>query len=142
MRGTGGMMQEKSLAGDNIASWCTKCRLNLDHTIVAMDGELVVKVKCRTCGSTHKFRNPADAPKPRTSKAKAADSANAASGSRWEAALAGARGKSHTYTMDGKYRVGDCVIHDRFGKGVVLKLYANKCDVLFQDRERLMASGN
>jgi hypothetical protein len=133
-------MQEKYSAGDNIASWCTKCKINLDHTIVAMDGEQVIKVKCRTCGSSHKFRNPADPPKVRTPRVKAAD--GAAAGSKWEAALAEARGKSHPYTMDGKYRVGDCVIHDRFGKGVVLKLYSNKCDVLFQDRERLMASGN
>jgi len=134
-------MQEKYLAGDNIASWCTKCKLNLDHTIVAMDGEQVVKVKCRTCGSTHKFRNPADAPKTRTPRAKAADGATAA-GSRWETALSESRGKSLPYTMDAKYRVGDCVVHERFGKGVVLKLYVNKCDVLFQDRQRLMASGN
>ena len=136
-------MQEKNLAGDNIASWCTKCKLNLDHTIVAMDGELVVKVKCRTCGSTHKFRNATAAPKTRTSRAKAADGANTTtSGSRWETALTEARGTSYPYTRDGKYRVGDCVIHDRFGKGIVLKLYSNKCDVLFEDRERLMASGN
>jgi hypothetical protein len=33
-------------------------------------------------------------------------------------------------------------MHDRFGKGVVLKLYTNKCDMLFKDRERLMASAN
>ena len=135
-------MQEKYLAGDNIASRCTKCKLVLDHTIVAMDGEQVAKVKCRTCGSTHKFRNPADAPKTRTPRTKSADSAKATAGNRWETALAESRGKSFPYTMDGKYRVGDCVIHDRFGKGVVLKLYVNKCDVLFQDRERLMASGN
>jgi hypothetical protein len=44
--------------------------------------------------------------------------------------------------MDTKYRVGDIVDHDRFGKGVVLKLLVNKCEVLFQDQERLMASGN
>ncbi len=134
-------MQEKYAAGDNIASWCTKCKLNLDHTIVAMEGEQVVKVKCRTCGSTHKFRNPADPPKVRTPRAKSAG-ASTSPASRWEAALAETKGKSYPYAMDGKYRVGDCIDHQRFGKGVVLKLYANKCDVLFQDGERLMASGN
>ena len=44
--------------------------------------------------------------------------------------------------MGSKYRVGDIVNHDTFGKGVVQKLYTNKCDVLFQDKERLMASAN
>jgi hypothetical protein len=133
---------EKYLAGDNIASWCTKCKLALDHTIIAMDGEQVLKVKCRTCGSAHKFRNPADPPKTRARRGASADGAAAAGGSRWEVALKESSGRSHPYTMDGKYRVGDLVLHDRFGKGVVLRLYVNKCDVLFEDRERLMASGN
>jgi phage FluMu protein Com len=133
-------MQEHYSAGDNIASRCTKCKLVLDHTIVAMEGEQVVKVKCRTCNSTHKFRNPADAPKTRTPRAKSAGAD--AGGNRWESALKDSRGQSLPYAMDGKYQVGDCIIHERFGKGVVMKLYSHKCDVLFQDRERLMASGN
>jgi hypothetical protein len=41
-----------------------------------------------------------------------------------------------------KYRIGDIVNHQTFGKGVVLKLYTHKCDMLFKDRERLMASTN
>ena len=44
--------------------------------------------------------------------------------------------------MTAKYRVGDLVNHHTFGKGVVQKLYSNKCDMLFQDKERLMASAN
>lgn len=133
-------MQEKYSTGDNIASYCTKCRLNLDHVVAAMDGEAVVKVKCRTCGSTHKFRNPADAPKARKARVKAGE--GPASIVHWETALAEAKGKPHPYRMDAKYRVGDVVDHDRFGKGIVQKLYVNKCDVLFQDRQRLMASAN
>lgn len=133
-------MPEKLLAGDNIASYCTKCKLGLDHAIVAMDGETIVKVKCKTCGGTHKYRNPADPPKVRSSKAKKGDANQA--GTLWEAGIAGAKGREHVYTMTAKYRIGDIVNHDRFGKGVVQKLYSNKCDVLFQDKERLMASAN
>ena len=40
------------------------------------------------------------------------------------------------------YRVGEIVNHQTFGKGIVLKLYANKCGMLFKDGERLMASTN
>jgi len=132
-------MLEKYSAGENIASLCTKCKLNLDHAIVAMDGETIVKVKCKTCGSVHKFRNPADPPKVRAPRAKK-DSKTAVSV--WENGIASARGKEHSYSMGSKYRVGDIVNHDTFGKGVVQKLYTNKCDVLFQDKERLMASTN
>ena len=103
-------------------------------------GEQIVKVKCRTCGRTHKFRNPADPPKGRKGRAKADESVSTVNP--WEAALAAATAKALPYRMDTKYRIGDVVDHERFGKGVVRKLYVNKCDVLFQDRERLMASGN
>ncbi len=135
-------MQETYVAGENIASYCTKCRLNLDHTIVAVAGEAIVKVKCRTCGSTHKFRNPADAPKPRAPRSKKSGETTPAAKSSWAAEMAEARGKEHAYSMVARYRIGDIVIHDRFGKGIVQKLYENKCDVLFEDKQRLMASGN
>jgi hypothetical protein len=131
---------ENYSAGDNIASYCTKCRIALDHTIVAMEGGTVAKVKCRTCGSVHKFRNPAETPKTRKPRQK--DEAGGASPALWETALAEAKGAAAPYRMDAKYRVGDIVEHDRFGRGVVRKIYVNKCDVLFRDRERLMASGN
>ena len=127
-------------AGDNIAAYCTKCRLALDHAIVAMEDAQIVKVKCRTCGRTHKYRDPAQTP--RAGKKRTPADAAAAGRATWEAALAEAKGKQHPYAMDAKYRVGDVVDHERFGKGVVLKLHVNKCEVLFQDRERLMASGN
>lgn len=133
-------MLEKHSAGENIASYCTKCKLNLDHTIIAMAGEAIAKVKCKTCGSTHKYRNPADPPKVRAPRTKKNDGSTAATV--WEAGIAGARGKEHSYSMGSKYRVGDIVNHDTFGKGVVQKLYTNKCDVLFKDKERLMCSTN
>ncbi len=135
-------MLEKYLAGENIASYCTKCKLSPDHTIVAMDGEAIVKVKCKTCGSTHKFRNPADAPKARSPRAKQGDGTKPSAETLWETGIAQAKGKEHVYTMAAKYRVGDIVNHHTFGKGVVLKLYVNKCDMLFKDKERLMASAN
>lgn len=133
-------MQENHEAGGNIASYCTKCRLALDHTVVAMEGGRVARVTCRTCGGTHRFRDPSDAQKARKARATPADTAGPAV--QWEAAIAEAKRKPLPYRMDAKYRVGDVVDHERFGQGIVQRLYANKCDVLFRDRERLMASGN
>jgi hypothetical protein len=56
--------------------------------------------------------------------------------------MAAATGKEHMYTMTATYRVGDILLHEQFGKGVVLKLAPKKCLVLFQDQERLMVSAN
>ena len=136
-------MLEKKSAGDNIASVCTKCRLTLDHIIVAMDGETIAKVKCRTCGSTHRFRKPGSPlPEKRVRVATKKESSTRTAEILWETCLAEAKGKQRTYEMAGKYRVGDIVEHQVFGKGVVRKIYINKCNVLFRDKERLMASGN
>jgi DNA-directed RNA polymerase subunit M/transcription elongation factor TFIIS len=134
-------MQEKNSAGKNIESYCTKCNLNLDHTIIAMAGETIAKVKCKTCGSAHKFRDPAIPQKVRKPRIKKG-SAEATAEIIWEAGIADAKGKERDYSMAMKYRIGDVVNHSTFGKGIVLKLYANKCDMLFKDRERLMASAN
>jgi DNA-directed RNA polymerase subunit M/transcription elongation factor TFIIS len=134
------IMLEKCAAGDTVLSYCTKCKQGLHHTVVTMGGEAVLKVKCRTCGGTHKFRDPADIKKPRSSKKKE-DMVKTAE-TLWEACLAEAKGRERVYDMMGRYRVGDVVLHNVFGKGVVRKTYLNKCDMLFKDKERLMASAN
>lgn len=133
-------MLEKSAVGDSIVSYCTKCKQGLDHNVVSLEENAVAKVKCRTCGSTHKFRDPAAVKKSRAPK-KREDAIKTAE-MLWEACLAEAKGKERVYAMSDKYRIGDIVLHDTFGKGVVRKTYANKCDMLFKDRERLMASAN
>jgi hypothetical protein len=133
-------MLEKYTAGENIASHCTKCKQFLDHAIVAMDGETIAKVKCKTCGGTHKYRSAEDAAKTRTPRKKEDPTRTAEV--LWENCLAEAKGKERIYDMGGKYRVGDIVDHRVFGKGIVRKTYLNKCDVLFKDKERLMASAN
>ena len=133
-------MSEKITAGTNIASYCTKCKLALDHAVVAMAGETIAKVKCKTCGSVHKFKDPADVKKPRTVKKK--EDAEKTAETLWETSLSETKGKERVYDMSGKFRVGDVLLHNTFGKGIVRKLYSNKCDVLFKDKERLMASAN
>lgn len=135
-------MLEKRSAGENAAAYCTKCKMSCDHIIVAMaaDGEAIAKVKCRMCGSAHKYRISADVKTDKAEKRK--EDATKTAELLWESCLAEARGKERVYDMSGKYRIGDVVLHNTFGKGVVRKIYFNKCDVLFKDKERLMASAN
>ena len=134
-------MLEKYLAGNNIKSYCGKCKLSRDHTIMTMDGEVAGKVRCQECGSMHKFSNPLDVHKVR--KPQAIEGGEAATAETvWAAGLAESKRKVLDYSVALKYRIGDIVNHQAFGKGIVVKLYANKCDMLFKDRERLMASTN
>jgi hypothetical protein len=133
-------MLEKKSIGKDVESYCGKCKVSRDHTVMTMDGETIVKVRCKMCGSMHKFTTPLDAPKIRKPRAK--KDAGEVAETVWASSLAGAKGKERDYSMTLQYRVGDIVNHQLFGKGIVMKLYANKCDMLFKDKERLMASTN
>lgn len=135
-------MLEKNKAGQNIDSYCGKCKENREHTIMTMEGDEVVKVRCKMCGSMHKFKSPLDAQKVRKPRAKKGVGDAATAELAWATGLAAAKGKERDYSMALRYRIGDIVNHQTFGKGVVMKLYANKCDMLFKDKERLMASTN
>jgi hypothetical protein len=42
--------------GDTIEDYCVRCKLVLDHGIVAIVGGEVRKVRCNTCSFEHAFR--------------------------------------------------------------------------------------
>src|SRR5215213_3546093 len=50
--------------GGEVDSWCTKCRMDLLHRIIAMQNGKIIRVECRTCGGHHNYRRPKDAPAP------------------------------------------------------------------------------
>ena len=135
-------MLGKYTVGERMTTYCTQCKLPRNHTIVAMDGERVATVTCITCGSTATFTPPAVAPKVRSSRSKKGASIPPSVAPLWEAKMAAAKGIECLYSMTAAYRIGDIVLHEQFGKGVVLKLAEKKCHMLFQDKERLMASAN
>ncbi len=127
-------MPGKKSAGNSIESYCGKCKQNRDHTIMTMNGEAITKVRCATCGSLHKFCDPAARRKVRKPGAKTVAEEEATTAIIWETGLAEAKGKERDYDMASKYRVGEVVNHTKFGKGIVLKIYDNKCAMLFKDR--------
>jgi hypothetical protein len=135
-------MPGKKLMGLHLESYCGKCKANRVHAIMKMEGGTVAKVRCKICGSLHKFRPPLDEAKVHKSKAIKSIGEEQTAELVWAAGLAEAKGRERDYSMALKYRVGDIVNHQTFGKGIVIKLHTNKCDMLFKDRERLMASTN
>lgn len=42
--------------GDDIDDHCSSCKRSTDHSIVSMMGEEVLRTRCRTCNSEHKYR--------------------------------------------------------------------------------------
>ncbi len=135
-------MKDKITTGGDIDSYCTKCRLNLEHIVVAMVGGAVVKVKCKTCGSLHRFKD-TPAARPGAPRKKSVGSRSVAQAEAdWEGAIAAGHGPDLPYELTRSYRAGDIIMHPVFGRGVVQKSFFKKCSVLFKDGERVLASSN
>lgn len=134
-------MIDRNSTGEDIDSYCTKCKLNLAHIIIAMVGATVVKVKCKTCGSIHRLKG---TPLARSSSPKREVSAKTfvTNQALWEQAVSAAKGPELPYDMAAPFREGDLIMHSAFGKGVVQKALFKKCLVLFSDRERTLATSN
>ena len=120
-------------------SFCTRCRLNLAHIVVAMVAGAPVRVKCKTCGSTHRFR---DMPAERLRSAKGRSPAMRSARQTPASVVDAAEGPEISYSMERSYRPGDVIVHSVFGKGVVQKTLFRKCSVLFRDRERVLVTAN
>lgn len=151
-------MSKPLRAGGEIDSWCTKCKLVLNHRIIAMVGTNPARVECSTCGSHHNYRARAPgeaAPSAaksggsastRPARASVASKAQQAAIDReksWEKAIAGKGMRDFkAYRVSETFAEGDLVRHSKFGDGVVTKvLDTRKVEILFKDEARTLAQG-
>jgi hypothetical protein len=152
----------KPKTGGEIDAYCTKCRLDLTHRIIAMVGDAVKKVECKTCGSHHLYRRPKterDAAAARLLK-RAEDRKATSAGSKaerqtqaqrierdqttaWEHAIAGQPSSAFKpYRISLTLGAGELIHHPKFGDGVVSRVIdRGKVEVLFKDGPRTMAHG-
>jgi len=154
---------KKLTAGSEVDAYCTKCRLDLGHRIIAMHGEAIKKVECLTCRTHHLYRRPqserdkahataATRRAERSSKTGTGSAAKRASSAArqereqtqsWERAIAGQPTSAFkAYRISLNLGVGELVRHSKFGDGVVARVIdANKVEVLFKDGAKTMAQG-
>jgi hypothetical protein len=151
------MPKPLKVAGE-VDSWCTKCRLVLNHRIVSMKNGKAYQVECLTCRSTHLWRPtaPGDRPAaaaggseraPRSTSSSPPKSTRITPAMRheqsWEKAIAG-RGVNEfkSYNVGANFREGDLLRHKKFGDGVVTRVIdAHKVEVLFRDEAKTLAQG-
>ena len=161
------MITKKPKTGGEIDSYCTKCKLDLTHRIIAMVGDEVKKVECKTCGSHHLYRRPKSeklaplAPKNKatttttragsggeerktgSARANAAAQRERDQTSQWEHAIAGQpMGAFKPYRVTLTLGPGELVRHPKFGDGVVARVIdRGKVEILFKDGPKTMAHG-
>ena len=140
-------------AGSEIDAWCTKCKLDLGHRIIAMVEDRPKRVVCSTCGSQHNYRAPKTvttgvrirkitksvAPKSPSARAKAENDRQV----EWERRIAGNTLESFKrYTIDKVFEPDDLVSHKTFGEGYVVDvLDPKKVTIMFKDGIRTLAQG-
>ncbi len=148
-------MSDRLHTGGDVDAFCTKCKMDLTHTIVAMVEDTPVQVKCNTCHTFHRYRAPKSAPKrssapgatrrtatagakSRTEKARTKSAASAKV--RWEGLLEEhAETEARRYNVKETWAKDDIILHPTFGTGVVLEqLPGNKIRVIFEDSERIL----
>lgn len=135
--------------GGEIDALCNRCELNLAHTIVAMVGTKVIKVKCNTCGSDHQYRGEQPlvkalsfaAPKKSASGAKPRASASTSKAS-WEDKFQGKDiSRPKRYSPAETFAEDDVVDHPTFGLGLVVHVRGDKVDISFKQAERTLVHG-
>jgi hypothetical protein len=153
--------RKKPRAGGEIDAYCTKCRMDLNHRIIAVveddaKGTDVKRVMCLTCNGEHNYRRPlAEREREKEKKAERKAIHAGTTGSKrettpktersarasWEKAIAGQPPTAFkTYTIRNGFEVGDLVKHTRFGDGVVARVVdPQKVEIIFEDGPRTMA---
>lgn len=160
-----GIMTKPLTAGGEVDSWCTKCKLVLNHRVIAMVGGTPKRVECSTCGSHHNYRGRAPgekAPSAAGTRSSGASSSGGSAGPRstrsivtkaaqaaldrektWEKAVSGKLANDFKgYRVDMLFNEGDLVRHKKFGDGFVVRIIdPKKVEIMFRDESRTLAQG-
>jgi hypothetical protein len=155
--------------GGEIDAFCTSCKADRTHRIIALDrdGKTPKKVECLSCKGHHLFRltqaqkeaaaahkrasKGEKSPKVASSRASSAKAVVVSAKKReedlvasWERAVAGKDYNSfRPYRIDLTFTKGDLVRHTKFGDGVIATIIdAGKVEVLFRDGPRTLAQAH
>jgi hypothetical protein len=138
--------------GGEVEAYCTKCKADTGHVIVALSGQEVKRVECLSCGGQHNYRKPKSAAAPPKTKKKA--SGEKKSGERkskasaqaavlideasWVASLKVGSGAVRDYRQDQAFENGEVITHATFGMGRVEDVLRNKMKVAFRAGAKLL----
>jgi len=134
-------MTDNYSVGAEITAWCTKCKLELGHTIVAMVENAPKRVECNTCHGKHNYKlKPATR---RTTTKKTTRKRITPEGTYTECLerlTGGAPYNTINYKISDNFEKDNIIEHSKFGTGIVLAvLQPKKIEVLFKEGSKLLA---
>jgi hypothetical protein len=133
--------------GEDIDSWCGKCKRILAHTIEAMIGDKPARVHCNTCKAQHGYK--ASEPSRSTRQPRPTEASGppvlrpAGRANRYQQLLKGKdKAVARSYSTKDKYSLGDVMQHPSFGVGVTTDLKdGTKIVVLFENGPKVLVQG-
>ena len=108
-----------------IICYCTRCKMDLGHTIMAMVGGMPARVMCRTCKSEHNYKAKKGLKEPGTSTPREPRVAREPKEKvvpvelEWMQQMNASTKPLRVYAADEPFQAGDRVSHPIFGEGVV-----------------------
>ncbi len=133
-------MSTTNRVGGDIDASCTRCKMLLGHTILAMVGGTVARVRCNTCKSEHVFRRAAGAAKPVThAKVRSLPPRSVTD---LDALLTGKDiSRARRYKPSELLIKDDVISHASFGLGLVMEVRGDKAEVAFRAGPRTLVHG-
>jgi hypothetical protein len=131
--------------GGEVDSWCTRCEMNLAHTVHAVVDAKPVKVECNTCHAVHRYRPPPGARPVKTvgNRPAVARSVVERKTVSFEELLRERDLASATrYSPKSTYKVDQVIEHPTFGMGFVSAIRdAQKIEVTFKTDVKVLVQG-
>lgn len=146
-------MATQHKVGGEVDAFCTRCRLTLAHTILAMVGTKIARVRCNTCNGDHAYRSaPGTTDKPSPSARASSAGTKAPRASRataeekiiisFEEQLAGKDiANAPRYSPKDTYKPEQVLQHPTFGLGLVTAVRGDKVDITFKSETKTLVHG-
>jgi hypothetical protein len=124
-------MPQHYRVGSDVDAFCTRCKMELGHTVLAMVGNKPARVRCNTCQGEHAFRG---SPEPRKgSWVPASERAAKPAVTSWEALLQKKDlSRARRYSAKDRYEPDEVLEHPVFGIGLVQEVRGDKISVAFK----------
>jgi hypothetical protein len=120
--------------GGEVDAFCTRCKMILAHTIVAMEGSRIARVLCNTCKGDHVYRaGPPGESRPTSRSSSEGKPRPTVIVTTYDEKIRGREiSAARPYNVKDDYKVDDLLRHPSFGLGIVLAIRGlQKIEVMF-----------
>lgn len=134
--------KDRTPVAQDLVTMCTRCGLELAHVVVFHNLQgIVERVKCKTCGSEHKYHPTEKTAPAKTLKPKKRTVPKKKDFAKEFGKLAEKfKGKeSIAYNMSESFKTDDAIDHKTFGRGIVTSVSYEKMEVAFSEGPRILA---